>query len=224
MERRRLVGTLRGVTLPAALLIDMDGTIVDSEPYWISTEHELVESFGGTWSADDAHSIVGFDLLDAAAELRDRGGVDLDPETIVDRLLDGVITKCRSHLPWRPGARELLIEARDAGVPCVLVTMSWRRFADAVLAAAPEGVFVGSITGDEVATGKPAPDPYLAAAALVGVDPARCVAIEDSPTGVASAMAAGCRTIAVPHVVAVDPRPGLTVLDTLAGVRLADLL
>ncbi len=201
----------------------MDGTIVDSEPYWISTEHELVESFGGTWSADDAHSIVGFDLLDAAAELRERGGVDLDPPSIVDRLLDGVIAKCRTHLPWRPGARELLIEARNAGVPCVLVTMSWRRFADAVLAEAPEGVFVGSITGDEVATGKPAPDPYLAAAALVGVDPARCVAIEDSPTGVASAMAAGCRTIAVPHVVAVDPRPGLTVLDTLEGVRLADL-
>ncbi|MEP1122980.1 MAG: HAD family phosphatase [Ilumatobacter sp.] len=211
------------MTLPAALLIDMDGTIVDSEPYWISTEHELVESFGGTWSPADAHSIVGFDLLDAAAELRDRGGVDLDPSTIVDRLLDGVIAKCRIDLPWRPGARELLTEARDAGVPCVLVTMSWRRFADAVLAEAPDGVFVGSITGDEVANGKPAPDPYLAAAALVDVDPARCVAIEDSPTGVASAMAAGCRTIAVPHVVDVEARPGLTVLDTLDGVRLADL-
>lgn len=201
----------------------MDGTIVDSEPYWISTEHELVESFGGTWGDDDAHSIVGFDLLDAAVELRDRGGVRLDPRTIVDHLLDGVIAKCREQLPWRPGARELLIEARDAGIPCVLVTMSWRRFADAVLAEAPTDVFVGSITGDEVENGKPAPDPYLAAAALLGLDPSDCVAIEDSPTGIASALAAGCRTVAVPHVVDVEPRSGLTVLASLDGVRLADL-
>ncbi|MFK8026304.1 MAG: HAD family hydrolase [Ilumatobacter sp.] len=209
--------------LPAALLIDMDGTIVDSEPYWIASEGELVAEFGGSWTPEDAHSIVGFDLLDAAGELRDRGGVDLEPTQIVERLLDAVIAKCREHLPWRPGARELLIEARDAGVPCVLVTMSWRRFAEAVLLEAPDGVFVGSVTGDEVANGKPAPDPYLQAAALLGVDPAECVAIEDSPTGVRSALAAGCRTIAVPHVVDVEPRPGLTVWETLAGVDVASL-
>lgn len=209
--------------LPAALLIDMDGTIVDSEPYWISTEHELVESFGGTWGHEDAHSIVGFDLLDAAVQLRDRGGVRLDPTDIVERLLDGVIAKCRADLPWRPGARELLIEAREAGVPCVLVTMSWRRFADAVIAEAPADVFAGSITGDEVEVGKPAPGPYLAAAALVAVDPSECVAIEDSPTGVAAALAAGCRTVAVPHVVEVEQRPGLTIWPDLAGRTLADL-
>lgn len=201
----------------------MDGTIVDSEPYWIATEHELVESFGGTWSPEDAHSVVGFDLLDAAVELRDRGGVQMDPPAIVEHLLDGVIAKCKDHLPWRPGARELLIEARNAGVPCVLVTMSWRRFADAVLAEAPDGVFVGSITGDEVQNGKPAPDPYLAAAALLGLETSACVAIEDSPTGVASALAAGCRTIAVPHVVDVEPRPGLTMWTDLAGRTITDL-
>jgi beta-phosphoglucomutase-like phosphatase (HAD superfamily) len=106
----------------------------------------------------------------------------------------------------------------------VLVTMSWRRLADAVLAEAPPGVFVGSVTGDEVANGKPSPEPYLAAAAKVGVDPVDCLAIEDSPTGVASALAAGCRTVAVPHVVDVAARAGLTVLPTLAGVHLADLV
>lgn len=202
----------------------MDGTIVDSEPYWIESEGELVAEFGGTWTADDAHSVVGFALLDAAVQLRDRGGVGLEPEAIVARLLDRVIERCGEHLPWRPGARELLIEARDAGVPCVLVTMSWRRFADAVIDAAPDGVFVGSVTGDEVANGKPAPDPYLAGAALLGLDPSDCVALEDSPTGVASALAAGCRTLAVPHVVDVEPRPGLTVWpDGLAGRTLADL-
>lgn len=201
----------------------MDGTIVDSEPYWMATEHDLVAEFGGTWSPEDAESIVGFDLLDAGAALRDRGGVALDPPVIVERLLDGVIAKTLEQLIWRPGAESLLIEAREAGVPCVLVTMSWRRFADAVIEAAPDGVFVGSITGDEVERGKPAPDPYLAAAALVGVDPADCVAIEDSPTGVASALAAGCRTVAVPHIVDVEPRPGLTIWSDLAGRTLADL-
>ena len=208
----------------AALLIDMDGTIVDTEPYWMASEHALVDEYGGTWTPDDARSIVGFDLLDAAVELRIRGGVDLEPSAIVDRLLDSVVARCADELPWRPGAPELLTQARDAGVACVLVTMSWRRLADAVLAESPAGAFVGSVTGDEVANGKPAPDPYLAAAALVGVDPADCLAIEDSPTGVASAVAAGCRTVAVPHVVDVDPRPGLRILPTLDGVRLADLV
>ena len=102
--------------------------------------------------------------------------------------------------------------------------MSWRRLADAVLADAPRGVFAGSVTGDEVANGKPAPDPYLAAAAMVEADPADCLAIEDSPTGVASALAAGCRTVVVPHVVDVAPRAGLIVVPTLAGVHLADLV
>lgn len=201
----------------------MDGTIVDSEPYWIATEHELVAQHGGMWSPEDAHSIVGFDLLDAGAELRDRGGVTMEPKDIVEWLLDRVIAKCRENLPWRPGARDLLVQARDAGVPCVLVTMSWRRFADAVLDEAPDGVFVGSVTGDEVVNGKPAPDPYLTAATLLGVDPADCIAIEDSPTGAASAMAAGCRTLAVPHVVDVEPRPGLTIWQTLEGRTLTEL-
>ena len=92
-----------------------------------------------------------------------------------------------------------------------------------VIQAAPDGVFAGSITGDEVERGKPAPDPYLAAAELVGVDPVACVAIEDSPTGVASALAAGCRTVAVPHMVAVEPRSGLTIWPDLAGRTIDDL-
>lgn len=201
----------------------MDGTIVDSEPYWIETEHELVTQHGGTWSPEDAKSIVGFDLLEAGAVLRDRAGVAMEPKDIVEWLLDRVIAKCHENLPWRPGARELLTEVGAAGVPCVLVTMSWRRFADAVLAEAPEGVFVGSVTGDEVTNGKPAPDPYLAAATLLGVDPAECIAIEDSPTGTASALAAGCRTLAVPHVVDVEPRSGLTIWPTLEGRTLTEL-
>jgi HAD superfamily hydrolase (TIGR01509 family) len=208
---------------PAAVLWDMDGTLVDTEPYWIACEHELVAEFDGTWSSADAHSIVGFDLLDAAVILRDRGGVRLDPPEIVERLLDGVIARAARELPWRPGAAELLAACVVAGVPCALVTMSWRRLAEAVIAAAPAGSFAASVTGDEVTNGKPDPEPYLAAAAALGADPAACVAIEDSPTGVASALAAGCATLGVPHVVPLTPAPRLTIVGSLADVALAHL-
>jgi len=208
---------------PAAVLWDMDGTLVDTEPYWIECEHELVAEFGGSWTSDDAHSIVGFDLLDAAVILRDRGGVRLQPPEIVERLLDGVIERAARELPWRPGAARLLAECVAASVPCALVTMSWRRLADAVMAAAPAGSFAASITGDEVTNGKPDPEPYRAAANALGVDAARCVAIEDSPTGVASALAAGCATLGVPHVVPLSPASGLTLAGSLADIALADL-
>jgi HAD superfamily hydrolase (TIGR01509 family) len=148
----------------------------------------------------------------------------LERVEIVERLLDGVIARVADRLPWRPGARELLAECAAAGVPCALVTMSWRRFADAVIASAPPGSFAVSITGDEVSAGKPDPEPYAAAAAALGVDPADCVAIEDSPTGVASALAAGCATLGVPHVVELAATDGLTLVDSLVGVDLATLV
>lgn len=208
---------------PAAILWDMDGTLVDTEPFWIECEHALVAEHGGAWTDEDAHSLVGFDLIDAAVELRDRGGVDLEPARIVEILLDGVLARVAEHLPWRPGARELLASCAAAGIPSVLVTMSWRRVAEAVVAAAPDGSFAASVAGDEVGRGKPDPEPYLKAAADVGADPRDCVAIEDSPTGVASALAAGCATLGVPHVVALPPTVGLTVVDSLAGVGVDDL-
>ena len=211
------------MSFPAAVLWDMDGTLVDTEPYWFATEFELVVEFGGTWTDADAHSLVGFDLLASAHELRTRGGVQLEPVALVERLIDGVIARVADELPWRPGAPELLAECVAAGVPCVLVTMSWRRLADALIAAAPAGSFVASVTGDEVSNGKPHPEPYLAAAAKLGVDPADCVAIEDSPTGVASALAAGCATLGVPHVVPVATASELTLVDSLVGVGLSDL-
>lgn len=208
----------------AAVLWDMDGTLVDTEPYWIETEHELVAEFGGTWSHEDAQSIIGFDLLAAGVVLRERGGVDLDPPAIVERLLDGVVDRLqRRGVPWRPGASTLLAECREAGIPCALVTMSWRRFADAVMTTVPEGSFVLSMTGDEVDNGKPHPEPYVQASAALGVDPTECVAIEDSRTGVASALAAGCATLGVPHVVTLSAAPGLTIVESLAEIDLAFL-
>lgn len=207
----------------AAVLWDMDGTLVDTEPYWFECEFALVAEFGGTWSPADAYSIIGFDLIEGAIQLRDRGGVRLDPEQIVDRLLDGVIKRVENHLPWRPGAAELLAECKQLEIPCALVTMSWRRLANAAIRSAPDGSFGALVAGDEVKRGKPDPEPYLAAAAALGVDPRNCVAIEDSPTGAASALAAGCATLGVPHEVPIAPVTGLTIADSLVGINVDDL-
>ncbi len=202
----------------AAVLWDMDGTLVDTEPYWIASEFALVAEHGEVWTDADAHSLVGFDLLDAAAVLRARGGVRLEPHAVVEWLLDSVIERVAERLPWRPGARELLAACGAAGIECAMVTMSWRRLADAVIAAAPPGSFTASVAGDEVARGKPDPEPYEAAAAALGLSTPDCLAIEDSPTGVASALAAGCATLGVPHVVPIPATPGLTLVESLTDV------
>jgi HAD superfamily hydrolase (TIGR01509 family) len=200
----------------------MDGTLIDSEPYWIAEEFALVGEFGGTWSEAQAAALVGSDLLVSGRILRD-AGVALPPEAIVERLLDGVIRRIQERIPWRPGARELLASVAAAGLPSVLVTMSYRRFAEVVVASLPPGSFRAVVAGDDVARGKPYPDPYLQAADAVHVAPARAVALEDSPTGVASALAAGVPTVAIPHVAAVPARPGLSRVRSLADLSVPNL-
>src|SRR5581483_2110195 len=182
-----------------------------------------VESYGGVWSQYHAHQLVGGDLLESGAYIAEHGPVPLAPAQIVAILLEGVVARVREHIPWRPGAQELLTELRALGVPCALVTMSWRVFAEAVLDGLPEGTFSALVTGDEVDRPKPYPDPYLLAARMLGARPEDCVAIEDSPRGVASAVAAGVPTLAVRHVVGLEPGPGRTLVDTLAGWTAADL-
>ena len=211
------------VVAPAAVLWDMDGTLVDTEPYWMACERELVAAHGGRWTEDDARSIIGFDLIEAAEVLRDRGGVDLAPEQIVERMLDGVIARVRDKVPWRPGARRLLSELNQMGVPCALVTMSWSRLVDAVLEELAPISFQAVVTGDAVGHGKPHPEPYLRAAAELGVDPTACVAIEDSPTGITAAASAGCVVLAVPNIVPIDPAPRRVVVSTLKDVSTDDL-
>jgi HAD superfamily hydrolase (TIGR01509 family) len=203
--------------LPAAVLWDMDGTLVDTEPYWIAAELELVERHGGSWTQEQALRLVGQDLLYSAEVLHRQAGVPLAPRAIVDALLESVVEQVRREIPWRPGARELVADLRRERVPTALVTMSWVSLADAVVTALPGGLDV-VVTGDVVTRGKPHPEPYLTAAERLGVDPARCVAIEDSPAGAASAEAAGCLVVVVPNHVEVEEGPQRVFLPTLAGV------
>ena len=214
---------MNAVSAIQAVLFDMDGTIVDTEPYWIAAEYALVEAHGGTWNDAHAHALVGNALLTSGEYIRRHGGVDLSAEAIVDILLDDVIRAARADMPWRPGARRLLTELGEAGIPSAMVTMSYRRLAETVVEAIAPDEFAVVVTGDEVNDGKPHPEAYLTAAARLGVDPARCVAIEDSPTGVASAEAAGCVVVAVPHHVPIAAAPTRTVVGSLTDLDVARL-
>jgi HAD superfamily hydrolase (TIGR01509 family) len=211
----------------AAVLWDMDGTLVDTEPYWIATEFEIVRDHGhGGWTDALAHALVGMDLRDAARFMQQHGGVRLDERQVIEALLDGVVARVKEAVPWRPGARELLADLAAHEIPCALVTMSWRRFARAVVDHLPPGSFQVVVTGDDVTHGKPHPEPYLEGARRLGVAPEACVALEDSPTGARSALAAGCVVIAVPNVVAVPLdvcHHRLTGLDGLCAGDLAEL-
>jgi HAD superfamily hydrolase (TIGR01509 family) len=202
----------------------MDGTLVDTEPYWVAAEIQVVADHGnGSWRAEDGLELVGNDIQVSASIVKERGDVRLPVEEIVELLIDGVVSRIRQAVPWRPGARELLSSLRAAHVPCALVTMSYERLVGPVLDAMPAGSFDVVVTGDNVAHGKPHPEPYLHAARLLGVDPRASVAIEDSGPGAASAEAAGCRVLVVENHVSVDPGPGRVFLPTLDGLTPDDL-
>ncbi|MFE5671600.1 HAD family hydrolase [Agromyces sp. NPDC056523] len=210
--------------LPAAVLWDMDGTLVDTEPYWMRAETELIREFGGSWTEEDALQLVGAGLWDAAAVFQ-REGVDLPADEIVARLTERVREQLAQHgVPWQPGAQELLKSVRDAGIPTALVTMSIRSMAEDIVGAIPFTAFDELVTGDEVAAPKPHPEPYLTAAGRLGVDIADCVAIEDSPTGLAAAMSAGAVSIGVPHMLSLDEAPSHVVWPTLDGRSLDDVV
>jgi len=211
------------VRLPAAVLWDMDGTLVDTEPYWVESEFELVEEHGGTWSHEHAMSLVGNDLLVSGHYIRKHSGIALEAAEIVERLLDRVVERVCREVPWRPGAWELLHDLRAQGVPCALVTMSYQRFVDPILSTLPSDMFAAVVTGDAVSQGKPHPEPYETAAAILGVDPRLTLAIEDSDTGARSAEAAGCTVLVVENHVPVLPGERRVFLDTLAGLTTADL-
>lgn len=207
----------------AAVLWDMDGTIVDTEPYWMRAETELVTQHGGTWSAEQGVQLVGSGLAQSARILQ-QAGVALEVDEIINWLTDRVMLQIDEALPWRPGVRELIAELRAAGIPIALVTMSIRRMALQVAAAVGDDAFDVVIAGDDVEHPKPHPEPYLRAAAHLGVSIGDCVAIEDSEFGLVSAVSSGAATIAVPLHVALHEAPTHELWPTLAGVTVADLV
>ncbi|MGV8968883.1 MAG: HAD family hydrolase [Microbacteriaceae bacterium] len=207
---------------PAAVLWDMDGTIIDSEPYWMLAETELMASFGRTWSHELGLNLVG-QGLDHSALILQGEGVEMAAEEIIDFLSNRVMEQISEHIPWRPGARELLDDVRRAGIPNALVTMSLRKMADLTVSSVGFDAFAAVVSGDEVENPKPHPDAYLRAAELLGVSIVDCVAIEDSVPGLASAMASGAVSIGVPHMLPLPDISGYTHWSTLANRTAQDI-
>ena len=210
--------TVNSEAFPAAALWDMDGTIIDTEPLWLEAERSMLSEFGIAYPEDLAQQMIGSGLT-AAAKFFQELGVPLAIDEIIQRWTVAVIEGLAGVEPdWRPGARELLAGFAEAGIPNVLVTMSVRPFADAVLRLLPKGLFAAIITGDAVEHEKPHPDPYFRGAAAVGLGPEDCIAFEDSLPGVASAVASGAVVVGVPNIIPLDGTGAHEVLSSLAGI------
>lgn len=212
-----------------AVLFDMDGLLVDTEPLWFEVESSVMARLGGEWTAADQRALIGGSLPSTVSYLASRGSgpaARASEAEIADWLIGGMadLLGSRDVRPL-PGAVELIGAVRAAGLPYALVTSSERVIVDAVLGAlVRHGVaFDVIVSGTDVRNAKPDPEPYQLAAGLVGADPRCCVALEDSPNGVASAEAAGCVTVAVPGMAPIAERPGRLIVRSLAEVDLATL-
>lgn len=181
-----------------AVFWDMDGTLIDSEPYWHESELRLAAAHGGYWDEDLAWQGSGTPVPQVARQMIERGTA-LTVEEISKGMVDYVAQQERLRMPWIPGVLDVLRSLAAARIPSVLVTTSPRNLAQNLVAQAPEGVFAGYICGDDDVAKKPDPAPYLAAGKLLGIGADMmpyCVAVEDSMSGLRSAAASGATTIA----------------------------
>ncbi len=197
----------------------MDGLLVDTEPLWFETEAEVMARLGAPWTKLDQERLLGGSMDNTVGYLLAKAARPVPPAEVARWMTDGMLKRAaEGRVIVRPGARELLEEIAAAGVPYALVTGSQRPFTEAVLASTGFR-FPVTVTGDDVTRTKPDPEPYLLAAKLLDADPGQCVALEDSPNGVASATSAGCRVIAVPSLLSIPPAPGRLVVSSLGDVR-----
>jgi HAD superfamily hydrolase (TIGR01509 family) len=208
-----------------AVLFDMDGTLVETESIWFAAEQRVVAGLGGEWLAEHQELYVGGPLNRMIEHMLRLTGASTAPEQVhADLLATMVELLTEGPVHWMPGARELVVALRERDVPVALVSASLRPMVDAVLVHIDREHAAISVSGDDVARSKPHPEPFLHAAELLGVDAARCLAVEDSPPGVASALAAGCTVLAVPSLRPIEARPGLHLRDSLVGLTADDLL
>ncbi|MFE3035705.1 HAD family hydrolase [Streptomyces canus] len=217
-----LTRTADGSALQAVLL-DMDGTLVDTEGFWWDVEVEVFAGLGHTLDDSWRHVVVGGPMTRSAGFLIEATGADITLPELTVLLNQGFEDRIGRSLPLMPGATRLLAELSAHRIPTALVSASHRRIIDRVLDSLGRRHFALTVAGDEVSRTKPHPDPYLFAAAGLGADPARCAVVEDTATGVAAAEAAGCQVVAVPSVAPILPAPGRTVVGSLEDVDLTFL-
>lgn len=199
----------------------MDGTLVDSEKLWDVALDELARRYGGELSSAARLAMVGTSMGESMEILHaDLGQPWRDPEEGAAWLHRRMAELFRTGLRWRPGAVQLLRAVRAAGIPTALVTSTARALVEVALETLGRDSFDVVVCGDEVLAPKPAPEPYQTAARLLGVPIGRCVVVEDSPAGVASALAAGAAVLAVPGDVPLAAAPGVHLRESLTGADL----
>ncbi|MFI6939824.1 HAD-IA family hydrolase [Streptomyces sp. NPDC050418] len=214
------VGTRTAQSNLQAVLLDMDGTLVDTEGFWWDAEVEVFAQLGHALDDSWRDVVVGGPMSRSAGFLIEATGADITLPELTVLLNDGFEDRINRTLPLMPGAARLLAELAAHEVPTALVSASHRRIIDRVLDSLGRHHFALTVAGDEVQRTKPHPDPYLHAAARLGVDPGRCAVVEDTATGVAAAEAAGCQVVAVPSVAPIAPAPRRTVVSSLEEVDL----
>lgn len=209
--------------LPEAVLFDMDGLLVDTEPQWFAAEAATVRELGADWGKQQQADLLGSNLQFASQYMRDYTGTQRSLEEITSLLLDNMTRQLLGGVTFRAGAVNLLEQLSAAHVPMGMVTSSVRAHAAVVLEQLPQPFFEHVVTADDVERYKPDPLPYLRGLELMGAQPHLTVVLEDSPNGVAAAQAAGCRVLGIPSVVALQPSEHVTVRSSLHEVTV-DLL
>ncbi|QYC42837.1 2-deoxyglucose-6-phosphate phosphatase [Nonomuraea coxensis DSM 45129] len=206
-----------------AVFFDMDGLLVDSERVWLEIETGVMARLGAAWTPEHQAHLVGGSMERTVGYMLAVSGAEVPPATVRAWMVDGMVARLSAGVELMPGAAELLDAVRAEGLPAGLVTSSLAEIADAVLKAVGRERFDVVVTADDVTRTKPDPEPYLTAARLLGVEPVRCVVLEDSPSGVAAATAAGCAVVAVPSILPIEPAPGRLVVPSLTDVTVPDL-
>lgn len=200
----------------------MDGLLVDTEPYWLETERELMAEFGVQWQATDQLYCLGGPMEKVGRYMSDLSRQSQSPEWFADELINRMAIKFQT-IALMPGIHALLSEISAIQLPCALVSASPRLLVDAVLNSLTAHPFQLSISANDVERGKPHPDPYLKAAHILEVDIQHSLILEDSPTGVMAARTSGAWVIAVPQIAPIEPAPKSAILETLADHSISSL-
>ncbi|MGM1029897.1 MAG: HAD family hydrolase [Actinomycetota bacterium] len=203
--------------MTGALLFDMDGTLIDSEPLWHEQMRDFARQHRIEWTAADAHWTTGRPMVEWAERMRERG-VTMDAPSIIAAVAGAVAALVRDDVPWLPGSLALLERVAAEGMPAALITNATAENAQALLAAAPEGALRFAISADDVERSKPDPEPYARAIERLGAAASACIAFEDSGSGARSAVAAGARLWFLTTQLTASPAPAERTIGTLAEV------
>ena len=208
----------------SAILFDMDGTLIDSEPLWLQAEIEVMAELGCHWDQQDQINCLGGPTERTEKYMQERSN-NVKPYGYFGKKLDELMEiKLANELEFIPNARELLHDCKGAGLKTALVTASTGKHMRSVLKRFPTGFFDIAVSRDDVEKSKPDPEPYLLAAKLLGVKNEFCVVFEDSPTGIESGLRSGAQVVGIPHLTQLAPHENLRVIEAIADVNFAQLL